>query len=319
MHRQPPETRTVACPLCRRGDHVILERIRLADLDHEYRRQLGVGVLEEFPPGLEALTMRRCSGCGLEFYEPGVAGSARFYEAIARSQQYYSTARWEFHETLRRLPEAPDLVDVGCGDGFFLSLVKGGRLRGLELNPDAVRKARARGLDVQEALLPALPPADAAVITLFQVLEHVQDPVEVLNQAARALRPGGRLFVAVPNNDAYIGRALQDPLNAPPHHPLRWRPEALRQVPRYAPFTLEELLLEPLAREHLYSYRRTQCVTALGRLLGRRLPQYRVCAGTTLVRRLANLWALAAVRLRSEPPSAPGLGFSVMAVYRRAD
>ncbi len=308
----------MCCPLCRGEDHTLLERIRVEHLDHEYQRQLGVRVRAEFPSGLDELTMRRCRGCGLEFYEPGVAGSSRFYEDIARSQQYYSTARWEFHETLRRLPPDPDLLDVGCGDGFFLSLVKGGRRRGLELNPEAVRKARAKGLEVEEALLPAVPAGDADIITLFQVLEHVEDPVGVLGQAARVLRPGGRLFVAVPNNDAYIGRALQDPLNAPPHHPLRWRPDALRQVPKHAPFALEELLLEPLAPEHLYSYRRTQCVTALGRCLGRTLPRYRVSVGMTLVRRLANLWALAAVRLRPVPPGGAGLGFSVMAVYRKS-
>lgn len=309
--------RASVCPLCGGDGIETLETVCIRDLDAEYRRQLGVSVLSEFPRGMETLRMARCRGCGMEFHDPGVAGSAAFYAALGRSQQYYSTTRWEFTETLKRLPENPDLVDIGCGDGFFLSLVKGSRKRGLELNPDAVRRARERGLDVREGLLPVLPDASADVLTLFQVLEHVEQPVAVLTDAARVLRPGGRLFVAVPNNDAYIGQALHDPLNAPPHHPLRWRPAALRHVPRVAPFELEELLLEPLAPEHRHQYRRACFVQALGRWLGRRIPLHRTGPGMTGLRWMANLWTRISLMLAPGLPTEPGTGFSVMAIYRR--
>lgn len=314
----PDPGATTRCPLCGSGQSTLLESVRVADLDAEYQRQLGVTVRGEFGPGVERLAMVRCGGCGMEYFHPGVAGSAAFYAALGRSQQYYSTTRWEFTETLRRIPAEPDLVDIGCGDGFFLSLVGGTRKRGLELNPDAVRRAREKGLDVREGLLPVLPDASADVLTLFQVLEHVERPVEVLADAARVLRPGGRLFVAVPNNDAYIGQALHDPLNAPPHHPLRWRPAAMRYVPRVAPFELEELLLEPLAPEHRHQYRRAAFVGALGRLLGRRLPIHRTGPGMTLLRRVANVWTSLSLRVAAVP-SSPGTGFSVLAIYRRRE
>lgn len=294
-----------------------MERIRVADLDHEYRRQYRVAIGGEFPAGSEALELRRCLGCGLEFYRPGPAGSADFYAALGRSQVYYSSTRWEFGEALRRLPPEPDLVDVGCGDGVFLSLVGGTRKRGLELNPDAVRRARERGLDVREGLLPVLADGSAEYLTMFQVLEHVERPVEVLAETARVLRPGGRLMVAVPNNDAFIGHALHDPLNAPPHHPLRWRAEALRHVPKVAPYDLEELLEEPLAPEHLYNYRRTRFVQALDRVAGRRLPRMRVGGGMSMLRRVANLWTLVSLRVAPRGPSAAGTGFSLLAIYRR--
>lgn len=294
-----------------------MERIRVADLDSEYRRQLGVPVLGEFPAGLTEIRWLQCGHCALGYYDPGVAGSAGFYAALGRSQQYYSTTRWEFTETLKRLPAEPDVVDIGCGDGFFLSLVGGVRKRGLELNPDAVRRAREKGLDVREGLLDVLPDSSADALTMFQVLEHVERPAEVLRDAARVLRPGGRLFIAVPNDEAYIGRTLHDPLNAPPHHPLRWRAAALRHVPKIAPLDLVELDAEPLAPEHLHPYRRTQFVDAVGRLLGNRIPIYRVGPGMTLLRRVANLWTAISLKLAPGRPSEPGTGFSVMAIYRK--
>ncbi len=306
-----------SCPLCGSAESRLRERIRVADLDSEYRRQLGVAVVEEFPPGLSEVRWLECVGCGLGYFDPGVAGSAKFYAALGRSQQYYSTTRWEFTETLKRLPREPDVVDVGCGDGFFLSLVGGTRKRGLELNPDAVRRAREKGLDVREGLLPVLQDASADAVTMFQVLEHVERPAEVLRDAARVLRPGGRLFIAVPNDEAYIGRALHDPLNAPPHHPLRWRAGALRHVPKVAPLDLEELDAEPLAPEHLHPYRRTQFLDFIGRVSGTTLPMYRVSAGMTWLRRIANLWTSMSLKVVPMGPRTPGTGFSVMAIYRK--
>lgn len=314
-----PSTRPLPCPLCEGTDAQQLEAIRLADLEHEYRRQLQVEIRAEFAPGTTEIRLRRCPRCGLEFYDPSVAGSGAFYAALSANAQYYSTTRWEFTETLRRLPtpaESVEVVDVGCGDGFFLSLVPGERKRGLELNPAAVQRARAKGLQVQEALLDALPSGSADVLTLFQVLEHVPRPVEVLRDAARVLRPGGRLFIAVPNNDGYMGYTQHDPLNAPPHHPLRWRPDALRHVPRVAPFELEELLAEPLAPEHLFNYRRARFVRAVSRLLGGAPLRYRVTPLSVLVRKLANAYTLASLKLAPRRPDTPGSGASSLAIYR---
>lgn len=314
---EPPAKPGRGCRLCGHARSRLIERVAVADLEHEYRRQFGVEVRSEFPPGTDFIELVRCQQCGLEYYDPAVAGSAGFYAALGRSRQYYSTRRWEFTETVERLPDQPDLVDVGCGDGFFLSLIGGARKRGLELNPDAVTRARARGLDVREGLLDRLPDRSTDFLTLFQVLEHVSEPAAVLLDAARVLRPGGRLFVAVPNNDAYIGHALHDPLNAPPHHPLRWRAEALQYVPRVAPLDLEELLLEPLAMEHLHPYRRTRFLLAVAWLLRRRLPLHRVSGTMVFLRRLANVWTAVSMKVSRGRPTEPGTGFSVMAIYRR--
>ena len=73
---------------------------------------------------------------------------------------------------------------------------------GLDASPRAVEKVRDDlGCDVHLGTLPHpdLPPGSFDVITMWQSLEHVHRPLEVLRAAFELLRPGGRIIVAVPN------------------------------------------------------------------------------------------------------------------------
>lgn len=294
-----------------------MERVAVVDLEAEYRRQLGVSVVDEFPAGQSSLGLHRCGGCGLEYFDPVVTGSSAFYARLGGEGHYYSTTRWEFTETLRRLTGEPDLIDVGCGDGFFLRLVPGQRRRGIEFNPDAARRARERGLAVEERGVETLPAGSADVVTLFQVLEHVSRPREVLEAVERVLRPGGRLFVAVPNNDGWVGEAPLNPLNAPPHHVLRWRREALRSVPKWTGLNLEELLEEPLAREHLHAYRRAAFLRWCSGITGGAVPRYGLGTRAVACRRMATALTELSLWCHRQLPKGMGTGHSVMAIYRK--
>ena len=135
-------------------------------------RQFGVDVLNEFPSDMKLIHLRRCKACSLDFFSPTIVGSENFYAAIGQAPGYYTSDRWEFKETIRRLPENANLIDVGCGDGVFLRHVPGDRKRGLEFNPDAVKRAQEKGLLVEQASLESLPAESADFVTLFHVLEH---------------------------------------------------------------------------------------------------------------------------------------------------
>jgi 2-polyprenyl-3-methyl-5-hydroxy-6-metoxy-1,4-benzoquinol methylase len=99
------------------------------------------------------------------------------------------------------------LLDFGCGGGSYLARMhrQGWQVTGLDISPEAVRRVR------EELHLPALvgsfPCWELAsgsfdVITMWQVLEHVHDPLEVLREAYRLLTPGGKLVISVPNIDS---------------------------------------------------------------------------------------------------------------------
>ncbi len=103
-----------------------------------------------------------------------------------------------------------DIVELGCGIGTNLQVfLPGNRVHGVEGLADAVREARARGIDTLQADLEepvALPDACADWILCIDVLEHLQRPERCLAQAQRLLRDDGRLVINVPNHFDWRGR-----------------------------------------------------------------------------------------------------------------
>jgi SAM-dependent methyltransferase len=99
--------------------------------------------------------------------------------------------------------EAAPVLDVGCGRGEFLALLReaGVEARGVELDPDMLAYARGEGLEVAESdvivHLESLEDGSLGGIFAAQLVEHLPAPalVRVLELAAAKLRPGG-LFVA---------------------------------------------------------------------------------------------------------------------------
>lgn len=107
-----------------------------------------------------------------------------------------------------------EVLDVGCGGGILseclarLPFTK--RVRGIDLSPDVLAVAEAHRkkdpiladkLDYRLAELGSLDKAEEQfdIITLFEVLEHVEYPSEVLSQALDRLRPGGWMFLSTIN------------------------------------------------------------------------------------------------------------------------
>jgi SAM-dependent methyltransferase len=123
-----------------------------------------------------------------------------------------------------RVPRSGRLLDVGCAAGFFLAEARAFYdVQGVELSRWSSDYARSRlGLPVITGTLPeAGLGADCFdVVTLWDVIEHVPDPVPLLAEAARVLKPGGRLVLTTGDwGSAYAQRRGADwHLMTPPWH-----------------------------------------------------------------------------------------------------
>ena len=111
-------------------------------------------------------------------------------------------ARRRFGWATRGL-EVGRLLDIGSGGGAFLRDVVdlGWEAAGLEVSARAAANAARLGLDVRvgDMRKAPFPPDSFDVVRLWSVLEHVREPLAVMREAVRALRPGGWAVVQVPN------------------------------------------------------------------------------------------------------------------------
>ena len=125
---------------------------------------------------------------------------------------------------VHRLAGTGGVVDLGCGRGEWLALLRtaGVAARGVDASAAFVAAGRARGLDMElgDALgyLEALAPDSVDMVTAFHVIEHLatEDLLALLEAAREALRPGGCLLLETPNPTNLVMAAC-DFYNDPTH------------------------------------------------------------------------------------------------------
>lgn len=106
-------------------------------------------------------------------------------------------------EIVRRYGTGFDVLECGCGTGLLLERIAefARHASGVDLSPGMLEKARARGLDVREASVTALPfPDDSFDVTCsFKVLAHVEDIRGALSEMTRVTREGGVVLAELYN------------------------------------------------------------------------------------------------------------------------
>jgi SAM-dependent methyltransferase len=130
---------------------------------------------------------------------------AHEHERLAHFEEWYwwHRGRKAIVERIlaRSVPAGARILDVGCGTGATTAgLRRFGPVVGLDIGPEALRRARARGIPVARASAARLParPASFDLVVALDVLEHLDDDVAAAREMLGALRPGGRLLVTVP-------------------------------------------------------------------------------------------------------------------------
>jgi SAM-dependent methyltransferase len=200
-------------------------------------------------------------------------GDERFYEDLQKIDWYYQDYKPEYDFAKSHIADGNAVLEVGCGKGAFPRfLEKNIHYRGLEFNAAAVEKARAGGLDVMAMPLEreaSERPGFYDVVCHFQVLEHVSEPRNFLNNCAKALSPGGKVIVAVPSEDSFLSLVEGGWLNMPPHHLTRWTDQALEYALAAAGFQAKEIWHEPVADFHADWYRQVMINVGVKRLMGR--------------------------------------------------
>ncbi len=183
--------------------------------------------------------VRHCKKCTVYYLPPGFADSDKLIQEYSTNYTYKpslgSLLGTDYDPYLAYVSyidhlldkKTTSLLDIGAGPGHFISHVKDRVLNveAVELHPGQADYCRkTHNITVHEDLISALDMTEKFdIVCAFSVLEHVPDPVDFLTKAMSFVKPGGVLFIEVPNS--------QDPLlslyDVPNYSNFYFRPEHL--------------------------------------------------------------------------------------------
>ncbi|MEM8531901.1 MAG: class I SAM-dependent methyltransferase [Chloroflexota bacterium] len=235
------------CPMCKSDDSTLL--FEGSDLLH---------------PREERFRLVTCQSCGHIYQNPrpSVDDIGQYYpddyipfqHAIEDEPHWWKRIdRWYgLHRRCIAVHQAAGqvgrILDIGCATGIFLDGVrrKGWQTQGVELVPSAADYARQRfGLDVFCGTLEQAHFANHSfdAVTLWDVLEHLHEPREALEEIVRILRPGGLLVLSLPNPDSLEARLIGNEWLGwdLPRHLNLFRPLLLREHLSRIGFEVEQI------------------------------------------------------------------------------
>jgi 2-polyprenyl-3-methyl-5-hydroxy-6-metoxy-1,4-benzoquinol methylase len=217
-----------SCPLC--GSLQTLDLLRAPDRFH--LRQ-------------DVYQLVRCTSCSCVWLssppkpeEMSFHYGDDYHRAIVRGGETSASRRWQGHrEIISRHRRGGAILDIGCSSGGFLGTMAGAgwELFGIEMEPSTAEKARERtGAEVfvGDALDAPFPPESFDVVTCFDVLEHIYEPRQFLAKILEWLKPGGILYVKLPNIDSWEAKLLGTYWYGLelPRHLYHFSPRSLRRL-----------------------------------------------------------------------------------------
>jgi 2-polyprenyl-3-methyl-5-hydroxy-6-metoxy-1,4-benzoquinol methylase len=212
----------IACPLCGGDEYSVLSHSRYPEnqtaeqLQQAFRASSDEKLMDQ---------LVRCRGCELVYVNPRIDDVllVESYESaidpafIEQNRERIRTFSKLLKKTLPGVgyqpPPGARLLDVGCAGGAFLVAARdyGFTVTGVEPSHWLADSGRTQyGLDIHQGILsPGLFPDESFdVITLWDVIEHVTQPADLLNSIHRLLKRDGLLLVNYPDFGSWMARLL---------------------------------------------------------------------------------------------------------------
>lgn len=202
-----------------------------------------------------------CPRCSVSFWWPLEHPGEKFYEESYMFEILEERKTAWYHEQFLRHPPILEgsLLDIGCGQGEFLGAASK-RLHldlwGIDIakkNVDFVRKKfhldkiynETPGNFLRRSGLPKFD-----IVTMFEVLEHLHNPKEILNEIKQIISPEGYLVLSVPNGRRF-GKICED-WDYPPNHLFRWNKKSISMFLESQGFAVDTVVEEPFSREFFF-------------------------------------------------------------------
>jgi 2-polyprenyl-3-methyl-5-hydroxy-6-metoxy-1,4-benzoquinol methylase len=221
-----------------------LTRTQCCVCETDDAERVGAGVDFEYRTSEDTFSAVRCRLCGLVYLNPrpSLADLETIYppdyHAFDFSEENFGfihkvRSRLEAQRLLswcRNLPDEARILDVGCGDGFHLNLLKkygkkSWTLEGVDIDKRAAEAARAKlGLKIHLGSIEQINLAKNAydLALMIQTIEHVENPFKILSAIQNVLKSKGRLVVVTDNTDSIDFALFKGGYWGGYHFPRHW-------------------------------------------------------------------------------------------------
>ena len=197
----------------------------------------------------------RCENCELGFYSPFSPGDNNFYGHLAKWDWYYKhDGKFEYNFASDLIRPHSKIIDVGCGIGELSKYLDGSvDFYGVELSSKSVEIAKSLKRNVEQVDIVKSQEdfkSKYDYVTCFQVLEHIENIHQFFGSIVSLCKKDGCMVLAVPDNDGFVGDAVNNILNMPPHHLLLWNHKSLSYLAEMYNLKIINYIREPLANVH---------------------------------------------------------------------
>lgn len=150
----------------------------------------------------------KCTSCGFVYFKQIPSGEEleNYYKGYGRNDYLSPITIKRYNEILDKLEpyrKTGKLLDVGCGIGYFLEEAKkrGWQVHGTEYTDKAIEICESKGIQMKKGVLNVsnYTAGEFDVITSFEVIEHINNPLDEVQKFNTLLRIGGVVYITTPN------------------------------------------------------------------------------------------------------------------------
>lgn len=203
---------TVPCNLCGSTEYVVKYYPTVEEFDPSTVFGASNGIM-----GTQYVV--KCLQCGLLYVNPRLKADFIVASYVQSSDELYASQAEGRERTFQRnlriveryAPDKGKILDVGAAAGFFMNVARKGGWEPYGVEPSKWLSKYGReklGIDIQQGTLreTGYPDGFFDVVTMWDVLEHVTDPLGELREVRRILKKGGILIINYPDIGTWIAK-----------------------------------------------------------------------------------------------------------------